>query len=132
MTFRSSLQAAACLILCGATWARAEAPNRPTPIAGPAETSVIDGGLGSAPPIPLPRVESVPASNAAAELSRPFAQMTDAHQPSHLASRLFKIGFGGAIRPDDSPSSNDKAGSTELGLKGLLVHKSKGSVEPAE
>ena len=85
-----------------------------------------------APPIALPRVESVPTSNAAAELSHPFAPITTAHQPSHLTGRLFKIGFGGAIKSNDSSSGTDKPGSTKLGLKGLLIHKTKSSVEPTQ
>ena len=132
MAFRNSLHAATWLILCVANWARAEAPNRPIPVADPSETTVVDGGLGVAPPIALPRVESVPTSNAAAELSLPFASITNAHQPNHLAGRLFKISFGSAITSSDSSSSTDKPGSTKLGLKGLLIHKTKSSVEPTQ
>jgi hypothetical protein len=132
MAFCNSLSAAACLILCGAVFTRAQSPTRPSPIASATEITVVDGGLGTAPPIALPRVESGPTSNAAAELSHPFAQTTNAHQPAHLASRLFKIGFAGGIVPETSPSGNNKLGLTKLALKGLLIHKTTASVEPGQ
>jgi hypothetical protein len=131
MALCNSLQAAACLFLCAAGLACAQSPNRPTPIAGPTETAVVDGGLGAAPPIELPRVESAPASNAAADFSRPFAQMTTAsHQPNGLATKLLKIGLGGIVpvpgmfpgakREESEPPAS---GSSKLGLRRFLIHK---------
>ncbi|MGC2660367.1 MAG: hypothetical protein WA324_20635 [Bryobacteraceae bacterium] len=121
MALRIPLQATACLIVCATGLLCAEAPSRPTPIAASTETGVIDGGLGTAPAIALPRVETSSNANAAAELSHPFTPTTTVHQPNHLASRLLKIGLGGTTMVSNNPNTSSANG--KFGLKGLLLHK---------
>jgi len=126
MPLGTSVRAAACVILCFAASTWAQSPNRPAPIASTTETTVVDGGLGTAPPIALPRVENAPSWDASANLSRPFAQTMSAQKPQHFTNKLLRIGFGGMIpmRPAD-PSANGK-----LGLKGLLMHRTAEAPEP--
>ncbi|HEX4228850.1 MAG TPA: hypothetical protein VHZ07_09270 [Bryobacteraceae bacterium] len=130
MALCKPLQVAACLFLC-AGLTPAQSLNRPAPIASPTETTIVDGGLGAAPAIELPRVESAPASNSAADFSRPFTQMTTASRQSNgLATKLLKIGLGGIVpvpgmfpgakREESEPPA---PGSGKLGLKRFLVHK---------
>jgi hypothetical protein len=130
MALCKPLQAAACLFLCAAGLTRAQSLNRPVPIAGPTETTVVDGSLGSAPPIDLPRVETAPASNSAADFSRPFAQMTAAtHQSNGLATKLLKIGLGAIVPvPGMLPGTKREEGelpppNSNKGLKRFLIHK---------
>lgn len=128
MALCNSLQAAACLMFCAAALTCAENPNRPAPIASQTETTVVDGGLGTAPPIALPRVEKAPSWDASASFSRPFTQTTTSQKPARFANRLLKIGLGGMVPMGPVPPS----GNGKLGLKGLLMHKSATEVEEPE
>lgn len=136
MALCNSLQAAACVFFCAAGLTSAQSLNRPAPIASPMEATVVDGGLGAAPAIELPRVESAPASNGAADFSRPFAQTTTAsHQSNGLATKLLKIGLGGIIPvPGILPGARNNeippSGNTKPGLKRFLMHKT--AVEVSE
>jgi hypothetical protein len=131
MALCNSLQAAACLFLCAAGLTNAQSLNRPVPIATPMETTVVDGGLGAAPAIELPRVESAPASNDAAGFSRPFAQMTaPSHQTNSLATKLLKIGLGGIVPvPGMFPGQRREVNASpapeggRLSLKRFMIHK---------
>ncbi|HEX4808696.1 MAG TPA: hypothetical protein VH325_07195 [Bryobacteraceae bacterium] len=121
MAVRNLLQAMTCLILCGAALACAETSSRPAPIASPTETTVVDGGLGNAPAIALPTVESAPTSNSAAEFAHTGAQSIAARQTNHVTSEIWKMSPGsifGSAKQDGNPPGNNK-----LSLKGLLFHK---------
>lgn len=121
MPLGNSLQAAACLILCGAAFACAQVGNRPAPIASPTETTVVDGGLSTAPPISLPKVESSTTPNAAAELAPTGAQGTVSRQTHHMSTEIWKMSPSsllGSTKREGNPPADSK-----LGLKGLLFHK---------